>query len=61
MSINIVPLTFLSLSPDADFSRKNSLAMPLGLVQNAQHGTVLDWQREYVNIMHEYHLATHYF
>jgi hypothetical protein len=43
MSINIVPLTFLSLYADADFSRKNSLAMPLALVQNAQHGTVLHW------------------
>jgi len=61
MSINIVPLTFLSLYADADFSRKNSLAMPLALVQNAQHGTVLHWQREHVNIMHECHLAAQYF
>ena len=60
MSINIVPLTFLSLSADADFSRTNSLAVTLALEHNAQHGTVPIALAENVNIMRECHLAAHY-
>ena len=48
-SVKLISL-LVSAMKDADFSRKNSLAMPLALMQNAQHGIVLHCGKESMSI-----------